>query len=632
MNRKKGNKKALVPGVDFVVKKVQLERINLNFKLSGTECVDCHDLHRIISENIKHAKTESQQPLQLLAGLTNYHVEPDHRTEPFKPMLIMYDRRSLIPSDFLPEQISILAEFAPKVTNSGLRARIADVVWFIQRNRQDLANLAISSYCDCLDQVQAGNATFAFNNRSPRGVSARELLNRAASISYATGWKLSSSERLRELIHELVATAFKNHKPMEFVRIANVDVNHQISSVTEIAAWSEKLACSDALLKEPDQRIYLWKTAARCYRCMQDEENYIRCMTEIAECHVQKAGLAESPMVTADFLSDAIQVLQRYPGTEKRRDELMVQLRHVQPSIRDTMGTFSTEIDLSDFVEHSVASVRGCSWPKAFLSLVLCDLPPDPDDIYQQAQKHKKDFPVQSTVPVKIYDFQGRVVFQSHGLTGTAEQKREHFRFLMSLLRGFSRQVLVGGAIIPIRRMISEEHLVSVDIIQAMIKDSPFIPAGHDYIFARAIVQFLAGEDTEAASLLVPQLENSLRHILAQRGIDTTTANISGIQTEATLSVLLNTKKPWRAELEKILPKRYIHEIDLLFNFAGGPSLRNQVAHGKVPVSKFESHDMVYALWLIIQIAILPLANRWGNVEEVYAQVTGLTKPKSEDS
>ncbi|MFK7870841.1 MAG: DUF4209 domain-containing protein [Roseobacter sp.] len=167
------------------------------------------------------------------------------------------------------------------------------------------------------------------------------------------------------------------------------------------------------------------------------------------------------------------------------------------------------------------------------------------------------------------------------------------------------------------------EHHVASETILELLRDSPFIPAGHDYIFARGISHFLGCEDIEAVSLLVPQLENSLRHVLSLNGHDTTTADADGIQTEASLSILLNPDRPWRTLLEEIIPSRYIHEIDLLFSFPGGPSIRNQFAHGKVPASGFWDQDFVYAAWLIIHLAVLPIARRWGNVEEVFARVTG---------
>ena len=115
---------------------------------------------------------------------------------------------------------------------------------------------------------------------------------------------------------------------------------------------------------------------------------------------------------------------------------------------------------------------------------------------------------------------------------------------------------------------------------------------------------------------------------LILNGHDTTTANADGTQTEASLSILLNPDRPWRALIEEIIPSRYTHEIDLLFNFSGGPSIRNQFAHGKVPANEFWSQDFVYAAWLIIHLAVLSIARRWGNLEEVFARVTGLRRAK----
>jgi len=621
-----------VPGVDFVVHLDRLLGIDIDTLLSPMKSVDCHDISRLFSDLASNADPNDQPTLQLLAGLTDYHFVPDHRTEPFRPKFIFGDRRSLVPSDLLSDQIDVLAGIALEIDNAGLRARLADVAWFVQRKRHDMAEEAISAYCDCVRQVRNGASVFAFGDDSPWGVHAKEMLVRAARISHATRWQHGASERLRELIRSLVADAYAGGNASDFVRIADVDIDHGITQLEEIAAWAEELVGAQTLQTNPDRRIDLWRVAARCHNRNRDEQNHNRCMIEVAECHVQKAELAGSTMLASAFLSDAIQVLRNYPGTKDRREELTASLRELQPSIRDEMGTFSTEIDLSQIVEHSVASVRGHSWPTAFLSLVLCDHPPEPDAIRQEAIKHAEEYPLQGIMPMQVHDFQGRVVFKSPGLTGSAEQMELHHRYLMSFHRGHSRHVTIAGAINPIRRLISEEHLVSTEVVQKMIKDSPFIPPGHGYIFARAIVQFLGGEDVEAASLLVPQLENSLRTILYHRGIDTTTTDENGIQTEASLPMLLNPSNPWRSQLDEILPERYTHEIDLLFSFPGGPSLRNQIAHGKVPAGGFWDHDMVYATWLIIHLAVLPLARRWGEIEETFVRVTGLATPDSDSS
>ena len=615
------NRQAPTPGVDFVVQKAQLDEVDLDSMLSDTTSVDCIDLHQIIVNRMSGTKAELRQSLQLLSGLTDYHVEPDHLTEPFKPMFTMNGCRTFVPSDFLAEQIDVLAEFAPSIPNAGLRARMADVAWFVQRKRKESAETAVSAYCDCLEQVRDGIATLAFDKQSRWSVRAMKLLIRAARISHATKWELKSSIRLQELIRELVLIAYMNCKTKDFLRIVNVYISHGVSpDLQQIVAWSEDLVSSDTLLTEPNQRIELWMIAAQCYKRTKDENKFDQCMIEIAECNVQKADLEKSPMLVANFLNHAIEILHSCSGTKERREELWTKLLIVQKSIQGDMGTFCTEIDITKLEGLSVSSVKGHSWPKAFHFLVLCGHPPEPHDIRKEAQQHSKKFELPSTIPRQLCDFLGRLVFCTRCLTEEPNEREPHIRYLISFLRGLSRQEAVEGIIDPIRNVIREEHFVSVDVVQEMIKDSPFIPATHTYIFARAIIQFLAGEDVEAASLLVPQLENSLRHILwVLASVDTTTSDNNRIQTEASLSILLNPKNAWKGQLEKILPKRYIHEIDLLFNFAGGPSIRNQIAHGRVPASGFHHYNIVYASWMIIHIALLPLAKRWGDIEKTDA-------------
>lgn len=613
-----------IPGIDYVVTRDQLDLVDVNSALAAVASVECFDVNRCMIDLDGERPEEQLAAIRLLSGLTSYHFVPDHPTEPFKPMWTMGDRRSLVPTDLLQEQIDVIAEFAPTVTHLGLRARLCDVSWFLQRRRREMAELAIAAYCDLVKAVRAGGATFSFENGSAWGIGAKNALVRAARISHATRWELPISQHLRDLVAELVATAYREGRDDDFWRIAEVDLDHGITPPTEVAAMAEALVDGERLKDNPDARLRMWQLAARSYRLARDVENANRCMVAYAECHVQKADLAASPMLEAAFLQDAIQALRNYPNTRERREELTARLRDVQPGIRDEMGHFSTEIDLTEIVEHSVAVVRGHSWPIALLSLVLCDQPPTPDEIRQTANKHAQEFPLQGIMPMQVHDFQGRVVFRAPGMIGDDAAQKEQLRYLMAFHRGHSRQVTVAGAINPIRRTIASEHLVSNDTVLELLRDSPFIPGGHEYIFARAICHFLAGEDIEAVSLLTPQLENSLRHILALNGHDTTTADADGIQTEASLSILLNADRPWRDLLEQIIPPRYMHEIDLLFNFPGGPSVRNQVAHGKVPAGGFWDHNFVYATWLIIHLAILPMARRWGNVEEIFARVTGL--------
>ena len=625
------NERNRIPGVEFVVSEEAIQRADINALLSDMNSVDCHDINKAFRLRVDGDSPDVASSLNLMIALTSYHCDPAHPTEPFKPMFQIEDRRGLIPSDMLEEQVDVLANVASSIRNAGLRGRIADVVWFIQRHRTDSAELAVNSYCDCIDQVRSGQATFAFDDHSAWGWHAKELAVRSARISLATQWKLGASARLKTLVADLVSEACENARHNDFVRMVGVDIAYGFTSPADLAVWTENLATRQEIAESTETRQSLWKSAARCHRANRDNDNHNRCMIEVAKCVEERANQADSAMVAANFLQEAIQILRNLPKgmTREYRDRLMFRLQEIRPKISDEMGVFSTEVDLTDLVQHAVTSVRGHSWPNVFLALILTDLPPEPDELCQEARQHASEFPLQGHMPIAIHDHQGRVVFRSRGMAGATEADGEHLRYLMATNRSHARRVAVAGQINPIRRVIAEEHLIAHDIVVEMLSGSPFIPPGHEHIFARAIVYFLAGADMEAASLLVPQLENSLRHLLSLKGIDTTTSDEHGVQTEASLSALLNPKNPWRSELEAILLPSNVLEIDLLYNFAGGPSLRNALAHGKIPSGAFWGHNVLYSNWLIIRLAALPLAKNWGDVEETFARVTGFHPPLS---
>ena len=125
----------------------------------------------------------------------------------------------------------------------------------------------------------------------------------------------------------------------------------------------------------------------------------------------------------------------------------------------------------------------------------------------------------------------------------------------------------------------------------------------------------------EAASLLVPQLENSLRHILALNGIDTTAMDNEGIQTEASLTILMGR---YRKELEEIMGGPIVHEIDMLFTFPGGPSLRNAVAHAKIPANGYWDRNVIWGSWFVLHIAIWFLVKNLKEAEQAMNNVPGL--------
>ena len=66
-----------------------------------------------------------------------------------------------------------------------------------------------------------------------------------------------------------------------------------------------------------------------------------------------------------------------------------------------------------------------------------------------------------------------------------------------------------------------------------------------------------------------------------------------------------------RARLIQILGEDTVHLIDIVFNFRPGPSLRNELAHGKPPWGALYSPYAIYGCWFILWIIVLPRRRVW---------------------
>lgn len=611
-----------IPGVTFVVTLEELVALEVNAALHGEKSIDCHDLNRRFA-GLVDERPEVQAPaFRLLQGITNYHTEPDNAAEPFKPMIVMDGRRSLVPSDLQPNQIDVIAEFAPTIENVGLKARLADVAWTMQRRRQETADLAIHSYCDGIEALLEGGAAMALENDSAWCVRAKDMAVRATRISRITRWQLTSAERTRALVSNLVNQAAADDRGGDFCRLAEVNLDHRLMPPETVADEAERLAALDKYSNNPEKRKWLLQTAVRVYRIADDKDGMHRCIRGIAGCHEQKAEMADSAMLKSACLQDAIETLRQAPETRDERRAIEERLREVQSSIRDEMGSFSTEIDMSEMVEAASELVRDQPFPNALLRFLFCDKVPSEAACREEAQQYARDHPLQALMPMQVHDSQGRVTFKTSGM-----EDESQMRWLMSFNRKHTREFVVVGTINPIKQTLANEHPTSVDAIEAMLRESVLVPPGHHRIFARGLAALIQGENIDAASMLVPQLENTLRHALSLNGIDCTITNESGLQSEATLSLLLNRDREWRPALERMFPDGYIHEIESLFSFSGGTSVRHEIAHGKMAVGNFWDQEVTYACWLILNLIALPMTERWSEVEEAYYRVT--REPKS---
>jgi hypothetical protein len=162
---------------------------------------------------------------------------------------------------------------------------------------------------------------------------------------------------------------------------------------------------------------------------------------------------------------------------------------------------------------------------------------------------------------------------------------------------GIKWAIVAEWQIEPARRTISDEHPVRLEDLSFLVLDNAFIPPGHEGIYLRGLQAGFFGDWLVSMHLLIPQLEASVRYVLQQYGVVTSTLGADGIQMERDINQFL-----WEEQMEKIFGP------DVLFDLRGiliercGNNLRNEMAHGLMHEGAFYRWSSVYLWWLVIHL------------------------------
>lgn len=127
--------------------------------------IGCREISRQFDVSLLETE-EQKQSLKLISRILEMCTSYETPAEPYRPMFIDQNGRSLIPDDLNGDQTTELVDFAPNIQNPCVRGRIADVAWINNRSQRKMAELAIDSYCTRIEQCLDGSASFKGTRKS----------------------------------------------------------------------------------------------------------------------------------------------------------------------------------------------------------------------------------------------------------------------------------------------------------------------------------------------------------------------------------------------------------------------------------------------------------------------------------
>ena len=292
-----------------------------------------------------------------------------------------------------------------------------------------------------------------------------------------------------------------------------------------------------------------------------------------------------------------------------RTAEVYRQLRTAQKLALNALQSVSSDgIDVTEIVEQAREHVSGKPLGQALVAFATVTQPTDFDRVTESTRKLMAKYPLQGFFGgVRLGD-DGRIIARkTAALTSDKEQENQALWERVVEHVAMSYQLKVQAEIVPAMNQLTFEHSLSLRDLKEIVLDNPIIPPGREELFARALLNGLRWNFPEALSVLVPQLEHSLRHILTEVGAETTRRDKLGLQNVIPLGTILNDAE---GHLESIIGQSYLKELKVLFVDQHGPDLRNHIAHGLFSHHHYFSHSAIYAWWFIFFLCINPVSRR----------------------
>ena len=529
----------------------------------------------------------------ILGRITSMMLKSESYTEPYHPVAVFHDKRSAIIDDFSDEVIDILSGLLPDIKDPEMKARIADIVWLRKRDYK-AAQEAINSYLKSADLLE----------HPEHWTQCAERIERALRLSISMGKKGEPFDAVVNHIESVLQKydgkdpKFLSHRLMSFL----LEVRH--GQVEKYVDLSKRMAEAAEASGDYYRARSYWEIKSRWDKLSDDPQEEKASLINAAETYAKDAQSASSNLAAATHQQKAIEAYRRIGGNKKRINELHHRLLEYEKNTLAEMNLISTPgVDINDLIARAVDSVKGKTFQEALFELVLQVPSPDITKLKKQVEESAAKYPLQYIFSGVKVNESGKVTARSTSmLSDNPEEIEKATQEEMLRQAEFHYQIYVQSVIEPIRRQINLDHNVRIQDFFPIVSNNPFVPNGREYLYALGFKSAFDGDYEVALHLLIPQFENSIRHILTQSGHITSGLDADGIQDERSLNTTL-----YQPEIKKLIDENLLFELKGLLVERFGANLRNLVAHGLMSHHAFFSHQAAYLWCLILKICCLPI-------------------------
>lgn len=538
-----------------------------------------------------------------LSALASCAANYDSKGNPYGPMWQSVDgSRTFTAEDLTASELAILKELLEEVVDPEFRARIGDILWVCSRDYK-AAQVAIQAFIDSARRLETDDLWPSFLKR----------LERALQLSATLGFGKELHLKVVAEVEAVIAR-FESNLKSGFLcaRLMRLLLDQNQGDYARYSTLAEQLARSFTAAKDWLKVEEYWEVAERWHRKASNVIDEQRCQLEGAEALIAKAEdnlESEKPSFgfAAHWMGQGVEALRRAKASPSRISEVHTRFLDLQRSALSEMKAIEIGYDKipryqdakAKAVERSQSIVRGYSFTEAISRFAFITKPTVVDELRAQVEENSKQSITTQLFGTVAIDPAGKVsdtAPPSSSDSGDAYEEAIRKQMFQNAAC-INWPMCFEWQIEPARLIIIAEHPVRLADLSILVSNNPFIPEGHEAIYARGIQAGFNGDWLVSMHLLIPQLEASIRHVLQQHGVITSKLESDGTQDERDLGFLLT-----HPMMDDIFDKDITFDLRGILIERFGYNLRNVLAHGLIPEGGFYHPVAVYLWWLTVRL------------------------------
>ena len=155
----------------------------------------------------------------------------------------------------------------------------------------------------------------------------------------------------------------------------------------------------------------------------------------------------------------------------------------------------------------------------------------------------------------------------------------------------------------PLRKLVLQQHTIEKSQLLPFCQNSPFVAPSQEALYAQGLYEGLQGNFVSTTHLLVPLIENSLRCLVNQHGIETSQLK-NGLQEEFPVSRLLELPV-----LTEVWGDNQTKDLKAILSDRSYANLRNRVAHGLMSAEDYRQPVTEYLWWTALRLVLFESAS-----------------------